>query len=111
MKNRGLSNPSRLFLFRMSRFPYFREHLGVAFLRTMLHLAGIPSFQYLPSANPTMAQFRHFVGELDPQVIGFTVYESNPIACAVLSRAVRDVYPDVVILAGGPRILQSLRMN
>lgn len=78
------------------------EHLGVAYLRTMLHRAGIPSGQYQPPRNVSPAGFAADLAAMRPRLVGFTVYESNRAACRILARVVRAVLPETLVLAGGP---------
>lgn len=82
--------------------PGHAEHLGLAFLRTMLHRAGIRALQYLPPRNPSAAGFARDLAELRPAAVGFTVYESNRSSCRALAAAARSALPGVAILAGGP---------
>ncbi|MGE5413181.1 MAG: B12-binding domain-containing radical SAM protein, partial [Syntrophomonadaceae bacterium] len=81
---------------------HFPEHLGTAFLRAVLARAGIDSRQYLPGRNPSLTGFANFLREARPQVVGFTVYESNIIATRAMVRAVREALPDAVVAVGGP---------
>lgn len=81
---------------------YFPEHLGTAFLRTMLHRAGIPSKQYLPPRNPGLNGFAAELREMRPAVVGFTVYETNLVLTRTLVRVVRETLPEAVVLVGGP---------
>jgi radical SAM superfamily enzyme YgiQ (UPF0313 family) len=80
----------------------FPEHLGTAFLRTVLHRAGITSCQYLPKKNPSLAGFADFLRETKPQIVGLTVYESNMNVSRALVHAVRETLPGSVIAVGGP---------
>lgn len=82
--------------------PHFVEHLGTAFLRTVLARAGIASAQYLPAANPSLAGFARVLRERRPAVVGFTAYESNLRLCRAMARTARETLPDAVIAAGGP---------
>ncbi len=82
--------------------PYFGEHLGTAFLRTLLDRAGIPSLQYVPGRNVGLATFAAFLREQRPPLVGFTAYESNLRGCRALAAVVREVLPETVLLAGGP---------
>jgi hypothetical protein len=81
------------------RFP---EHLGTAFLRTVVRRAGIGARQYLPKENPSLRGFGGFLRESRPRVVGFTVYESNLTVSRAMVRAVRQTLPESVILLGGP---------
>jgi radical SAM superfamily enzyme YgiQ (UPF0313 family) len=82
--------------------PRFSEHLGAAFLRTMLHRAGIRSRPYLPARNPSLRGFARFLDEARPAIVGFTAYETNLHACRAMAGVVHDVLPDTVVMVGGP---------
>ena len=81
---------------------HFPEHLGTAYLRAVLRRAGIESRQYLPTKNPSLAGFADFLRESTPQVVGFTVYESNMNVSRALVQAARETLPGSVIAVGGP---------
>jgi len=80
----------------------FSEHLGTAYLRAILRRAGIPSLQYLPASNPSLAGFADALRKLRPRAVGFTVYESNLGLTRSMARAVRETLPGAAILVGGP---------
>lgn len=82
--------------------PHFAEHLGTAYLRTMLLAAGIASEPYLPPRNPGLREFSRFLRERRPALVGLTAYESNLRTCRALVRAVREALPDAVVAVGGP---------
>lgn len=82
--------------------PYFAEHLGTAFLRTMLAREGIPSAQYLPRRNVPLPAFARFLSEHRPAVVGLTAYESNLRGCRAMARAVRERLPEALVIVGGP---------
>ena len=81
---------------------HFPEHLGTAYLRTVLRRAGIDSRQYLPRKNPSLAGFADFLRESTPRVVGLTVYESNMNASRALVQAARETLPSSIIAVGGP---------
>jgi len=81
---------------------HFSEHLGTGFLRTMLMRAGIPSQQYLPAGDVSLATFARFLDQLRPAVVGFTAYETNLRACRAMTRVVRETLPEAVVMVGGP---------
>ncbi len=81
---------------------HFPEHLGTAFLRTMLHRSGIPSRQYIPPRNPGLNGFAADLKAMKPAVVGFTVYETNLVLTRALVRVVRETLPEAVVLVGGP---------
>ena len=81
------------------RFP---EHLGTAYLRAVLRRAGIGSRHYLPKMNPGLSGFAGFLREFRPQVIGFTLYESNLNATRAMVQTARETLPGSVVAVGGP---------
>ena len=81
------------------RFP---EHLGTAFLRTVLLRAGIGSGQYLPEGGPGLVEFANTLRELRPRMVGFTVYEANLRVSRAMVEIVREAIPDCVVAVGGP---------
>jgi radical SAM superfamily enzyme YgiQ (UPF0313 family) len=82
--------------------PHFSEHLGTAFLRTMLARAGIRSRQLLPDRNPSLGGFARLLEDLGPRIVGFTAYETNLRACRAMARAVRESLPEAIVVVGGP---------
>jgi anaerobic magnesium-protoporphyrin IX monomethyl ester cyclase len=81
---------------------HFPEHLGTAFLRTILRRAGIESRQYLPKGNPSLSGFAAFLRRSRPRVLGFTVYEANLRASRALIRTARETLPNSITVVGGP---------
>jgi radical SAM superfamily enzyme YgiQ (UPF0313 family) len=81
---------------------FFSEHLGTAFLRTMLGRAGIPSQQYLPDRNVSLPAFARFLEERRLAIVGFTAYETNLRACRAMARVVRETLPEAIVMVGGP---------
>lgn len=81
------------------RFP---EHLGTAFLRTVLLRAGIGSRQYLPKGAPGSVEFANTLRDLRPRLVGFTVYEANLGVSRAMVETVRETLADCVVAVGGP---------
>ncbi len=81
---------------------HFPEHLGIAFLRTVLRQKNIDSRQYLPTAHPSLSGFATYLRDVRPQVLGFTVYEANLRVSRALIRVARQTLRDAIILVGGP---------
>jgi hypothetical protein len=81
---------------------YFSEHLGTAFLQTLLGRAGIRSRQYLPARNGSLSTFARFLKDERPRVVGLTAYETNLAACRTIARIVRETLPETVLAVGGP---------
>ena len=81
---------------------WFPEHLGTAFLRTVLLRAGIDSRQYMPEGSPGLVDFANTLRELRPRLVGFTVYESNLRVSRAMVETAREAIPGCVVAVGGP---------
>ncbi len=81
---------------------YFSEHLGTAFLRTLLAHAGIRSRQYQMQRNVSLATFARFLDSERPRFVGLTAYETNLLGCRTIARVVRETLPEAVLAVGGP---------
>jgi anaerobic magnesium-protoporphyrin IX monomethyl ester cyclase len=80
----------------------FRAHLGVAYLRTALAQEGIASVQYLNSRPGTVDEVARDVLDLNPGVVGFTVYDANYALSVALARSIKSKRPAVKVVFGGP---------
>lgn len=80
----------------------FRAHLGVAYLRTALAQEGIASVQYLNSRPGTVDEVARDVLDLNPRVVGFTVYDANYALSVALARSIKRARPAVRVVFGGP---------
>ena len=80
----------------------FRAHLGVAYLRTALAQEGIASVQYLNSRPGTVDEMARDVLDLNPRVVGFTVYDANYALSVALARSIKKTRPAVKVVFGGP---------
>lgn len=80
----------------------FRAHLGVSYLRTALAQQGIASVQYLNSRPGTVDEVARDVLDLNPGVVGFTVYDANYALSVALARSIKRKRPAVRVVFGGP---------
>ncbi len=80
----------------------FRAHLGVSYLRAALAREGIASVQYLNSRPGTVDEIASDVLDLNPGVVGFTVYDANFVLSVALARGIKRKRPAVKVVFGGP---------
>ena len=80
----------------------FRAHLGVAYLRTALARDGIASVQYLNSRPGSVDEVAGEVLDLNPGVVGFTVYDANYALSIALAGSIKQKRPAVRVVFGGP---------
>jgi radical SAM superfamily enzyme YgiQ (UPF0313 family) len=80
----------------------FKNHLGVAYLRTALAKEGIATTQYVNERPGTIDAVAADILEHRPRIVGFTVYDANFLLALSLASAVKDRRPDVRVVFGGP---------
>lgn len=80
----------------------FRNHLGVAYLRSALTKNGITTSQYINSQPGTINMVASDIIKHNPAIIGFTVYDANFILSLSLAVAIKKLNPKIKIVMGGP---------
>jgi anaerobic magnesium-protoporphyrin IX monomethyl ester cyclase len=80
----------------------FKNHLGVAYLRAALAKEKILTKQYVNSGPGTVDDVVRDVLNLEPAVVGFTVYDANFPLSLALARSIKQRQPDVKVVFGGP---------
>ena len=80
----------------------FKEHLGVAYLRTVLGRDGIKTIQYMNERPATIKAVANEILDHRPRIVGFTIYDSNFLLAVALSSAIKQQQPDVQVIFGGP---------
>lgn len=80
----------------------FKNHLGVAYLRTALAQKGIATVQYQNEHPGTIMAVASDILRYKPHIVGFTVYDSNFTLALALSREIKRQRPSVRVIFGGP---------
>lgn len=80
----------------------FKEHLGAAYLRTVLGRDGIKTIQYINERPATIKKVASEILDHHPRIVGFTIYDSNFLLAVALSSAIKQQQPDVQVIFGGP---------
>jgi radical SAM superfamily enzyme YgiQ (UPF0313 family) len=80
----------------------FRNHLGVAYLRTALARDGMATAQYLSAYPGSVDAVAADMIRQKSRIIGFTVYDDNAGLCIALARSIKRQKPGVRIVFGGP---------
>lgn len=80
----------------------FKNHLGVAYLRSALAKNSIPTSQYLNDHPGTIDMVATDIIKLNPRIIGFTVYDANFILSLSLAHAIKKQNPKIQVVMGGP---------
>ncbi len=80
----------------------FTHHIGSAYIRAFLKEKRIESEQFVTEAPLRMDDIISRIGELQPKVVGFTMYQSNFLAVRYLAQELRRRFPRIKLIAGGP---------
>lgn len=80
----------------------FKNHLGVAYLRSALAKNGITTSQYLNDQPGTIDMVATDIIKHNPRIIGFTIYDANFILALTLARAIKQQNPKIQVVMGGP---------
>jgi len=94
---------SVLFIFPPSRSDYrFRFHLGVGYIQAYLEDKKISSSQYVPQRRGTLRNIIDDILRYQPEIVGFTCYDSNYYIVKSIARLLKRRKPDLPIVLGGP---------
>lgn len=80
----------------------FKNHLGVAYLRTALAQHGIGTVQYQNKNPGTIQDVATDLLTYHPRIVGFTVYDANFSLAVALTREIKRQRPNVQVIFGGP---------
>jgi radical SAM superfamily enzyme YgiQ (UPF0313 family) len=97
-------------------FANFRNHLGSAYIIAYLKKHGFNVEQFISEDSYNVNECVKKLMDYKPKIIGFTVYDSNFMQCALISEGVKAYNSDTIIIYGGPtptvqskEILNSIR--
>ncbi len=80
----------------------FVHHLGVAYIQAYLKKKGIESHQFVPEERMGIEECAERIVDLDPSLVGFTIYDYNYYLVKLISNNIKMKRRDLPILAGGP---------
>lgn len=80
----------------------FVYHLGVAYIQAFLKKRGIESFQFVPKERMGFEDCAEKIVELNPPIVGFTVYDYNYYLVKLISKSIKMRRRDIPIVVGGP---------
>lgn len=83
-------------------FTNFRHHLGSAYIIAYLKKHGFEVEQFISEDSCNVTECVKKLMEYKPKVIGFTVYDTNFMQCALISKGIKGSNSDVIIIFGGP---------
>lgn len=80
----------------------FRAHLGVSYLRAVLHRQGTATRQYTHPRGVSVREVVANLVEAKPRVIGFTVFDSNLHLCLNIANRIKAIDREIWTVFGGP---------
>lgn len=97
-------------------FTNFKHNLGSAYVIAYLKKHGFDADQFISDESYNVKECVKRIMSYNPRVVGFTVYETNFMQCALISNGLRTYKSDIIIIFGGPtpsvqskEILESIR--
>ncbi len=76
--------------------------LGSAYVAAYLQQNGFTVEQYQTGEALNLRECTAQIAAKKPRVVGFTVYHSNYSMCRLIAKALKEAYPGIIILFGGP---------
>lgn len=97
-------------------FTNFKHHLGSAYIIAYLREHRFTAEQFISDESYNVKECVKKIAKYNPKIVGFTVYETNFMQCALLSNGIKAFNSDIIIIFGGPtpsvqskEILESIR--
>ncbi|MFX0009925.1 MAG: B12-binding domain-containing radical SAM protein [Candidatus Hermodarchaeota archaeon] len=85
--------------FQEAKFTY---NLGAGYITAYLGQKGFKVEQFLSDKSFSTVKAAELILNLNPRIIGFTVYNSNYMQCVLLSRELKKISSEIIIIFGGP---------
>ncbi len=83
-------------------FTNFKHHLGSAYVITYLRDHSFNAEQFISDESCNVNECVKKIANSHPQIVGFTVYETNFMQCALISNGLKAYNSDIIIIFGGP---------
>ncbi|MFW9970403.1 MAG: B12-binding domain-containing radical SAM protein [Candidatus Odinarchaeota archaeon] len=83
-------------------FTNFKHHLGSAYIIAYLKKQGYNVEQFISDDSYNVKECVKEFMEYTPRIIGFTVYDSNFMQCALLSEGIKAYNSKIIVIFGGP---------
>ncbi|MFW9823131.1 MAG: B12-binding domain-containing radical SAM protein [Candidatus Thorarchaeota archaeon] len=83
-------------------FTNFKYHLGSAYIIGYLRQHGYTAEQFLSSETFNVAECVNKIMNYNPKIVGFTVYESNFMQCALICNGLKSLKSNIITIFGGP---------
>ncbi|NVM36819.1 MAG: radical SAM protein [Candidatus Lokiarchaeota archaeon] len=83
-------------------FTNFKHHLGSAYVITYLRDHSFNAEQFISDESCNVNECIKKIANSHPHIVGFTVYETNFMQCALISNGLKAYNSDIIIIFGGP---------
>lgn len=83
-------------------FTNFKDHLGSAYVIAYLRDQGFNAIQFISDKSCNVKDCVKKILDYRPKIIGFSVYETNFMQCALISNGLKAFNSNLIIIFGGP---------
>lgn len=80
----------------------FEYHLGSAYIIAYLRQNSINAEQFISSETFNVKECVKQIASYNPKIVGFTVYNSNYMQCALISKGLKAFNSNIIVIFGGP---------
>jgi radical SAM superfamily enzyme YgiQ (UPF0313 family) len=80
----------------------FKLGLGAAYCISYLVQQGFPAKPFLTDKPANVGECVKQILAEEPEVVGFTVYDTNYSSCQLIARSLKKAVPGIIIIFGGP---------
>jgi len=101
-------NPEIIFLFPQED-GNFIYHLGSNYIIAYLRRNGIRAEQFVNDLPLSIGEIVSAILKRAPRIVGFTVYDANYFLVKEFAKKLKQVAPEIILLAGGPTATFSCR--
>ena len=80
----------------------FKYCLGSAYIISYLRKYDFTAEQFISNSTANAQECARRINNFNPKIVGFTVYDSNFMQCALISNGIKLSNSDIPIIFGGP---------
>ena len=79
----------------------FEKTIGLGYLEANIKENGYNAKQFIPKSLCVDGIMEEII-EINPKIVGFSIYDTNYYYCKLLAKRLKQINPDIIIIAGGP---------
>jgi len=82
--------------------PNFKYNLGAAYIIAFLKNNGFKIEQFISNESYNVKECVKQILKHNPKIVGFTVYDSNFMQCELISKGLKRINTNIIVIFGGP---------